>query len=91
VQPNVTNEAAAVNPGEAARLQAELEALRQKLRETELKAEEQVLAFKREAQKRHGEAVYVRTQLDEVSFGRMHVRSSLGQPRSFANDLDVHR
>ena len=70
VQPNVTSETASVNPGEAARLQAELEALRQKLRETELKAEEQVLAFKREAQKRHGEAVYVRTQLDEVSLGR---------------------
>jgi Skp family chaperone for outer membrane proteins len=79
VQPNGTSEPAAVNPGEAARLQAELEALRRKLRETELKAEEQVLAFKREAQKRHGEAVYVRTQLDEVSFGRVH--SSLGQPR----------
>lgn len=79
VQPNGTSETAPVNAGEAARLQAELEALRQKLKETELKAEEQVLAFKREAQKRHGEAVYVRTQLDEVSFGR--VRSSLGQPR----------
>jgi hypothetical protein len=79
VQPNVTSEPAAVNPGEAARLQAELEALRQKLRETELKAEEQVLAFKREAQKRHGEAVYVRTQLDEVSFERMHVRSNSGR------------
>lgn len=70
VQPNGTTEAAPVDSGEAARLQAELEALRQKLRETELKAEEQVLAFKREAQKRHGEAVYVRTQLDEVSLGR---------------------
>jgi hypothetical protein len=70
VQPNGTTEAAAVDSGEAARLQAELETLRQKLRETELKAEEQVLTFKREAQKRHGEAVYVRTQLDEVSFGR---------------------
>lgn len=85
--PSATTETAAVDSREAARLQAELEALRQKLRETELRAEEQVLAFKREAQKRHGEAVYVRTQLDEVSFGRMHVRSSTGRRRILLANL----
>jgi len=51
---------------DAARMQAEIEALRLALRQTEMKAEEEVMAYKREAQKRQGEAVGVRKRLEEV-------------------------
>jgi len=51
---------------DAARMQAEIEALRLALQQTEMKAEEKVMAYKREAQKRQGEAVGVRKRLEEV-------------------------
>lgn len=66
--PTTTATAVDTEPAdENAKLQAEIERLRVAMRQTELKAEEELLSYKREAQKRQGETIGVRKRLEEVS------------------------